>query len=249
MSTAVMTQPIRAKSPRFQARIAGVFYLLNILTIFVAIFFLRGLVVSRDPAATASNLLAHESSFRLGFTLELISTMCSIVVAALFYELFRPVSRSLSLLAAFFRLIACAVAVLGYLFQLAPLQALGSAHYLSTLTMEQLEALGLLLYTFSAQASHIVIVFFGFHFVVLGYLIFASSYLPRTLGILAAFAGLGALAFGGLTFLAPTPGGYPFPYFAVLGLLTEVSLSLWLIIAGVNAERWKEQVNAASIPS
>jgi len=175
--------------------------------------------------------------------------MCSIVVAALFYELFRPVSRSLSLLAAFFRLIACAVAVLGYLFQLAPLQALGSAHYLSTLTMEQLEALGLLLYTFSAQASHIVIVFFGFHFVVLGYLIFASSYLPRTLGILAAFAGLGALAFGGLTFLAPTPGGYPFPYFAVLGLLTEVSLSLWLIIAGVNAERWKEQVNAASVPS
>jgi len=249
MSTAVMTQRIREASPRFKARIAGIFYLLNIITIFVAIFLLRGLVVPHDPAATANNLLAHEASFRLGFTLELISTTCSIAVAALFYELFRPVSRSLSLIAAFFRLIACAVAVVGYLFQLAPLQALRSAQYLSTLTMEQSQALGLLLHTFSAQASHIVIVFFGFHFVVLGYLIFASSYLPRSLGILAAFAGLGALAFGGLTFLAPTPEGYPFPYFEVLGLITEVSLSLWLVIAGVNSQRWKEQANAAGIPS
>lgn len=233
-----MTERFREASPRSTARIAGVFYLLNILTILLAVFFFRGIVVPRDPAATATNLLAHEASFRFGFALELISTTCSIVVAAFLYELLRPANRSISLVAAFFRLTACAVAVFGYLFQLAPLQAMGGAHYLSALKMEELLALGLLLHTFSAQASHVVIVFFGFHFVLIGYLIFTSSYLPRTLGILAGFAG-----FGGLTFLTPV-GSRLFPYFAATGLLAEVSLSLWLIIAGVNEQRWRKQVNA-----
>src|SRR5215470_13693169 len=83
MSASATLAKSRQLSPRSRARVAGGFYLLNIVTIFVAIFFLRGIIVSSDVAATAANVLAHETSFRLGFALELISTACSIAVTAL----------------------------------------------------------------------------------------------------------------------------------------------------------------------
>jgi hypothetical protein len=195
-------------SPRVMARIAGGFYLLNIVTILLAVFLFRGIVVGRD-----------EGALRLGIAFELISTSCSIVVAAFFYELLRPVSRSVSLIAAFCRLIACVVAVVGYIFQSAPLVVSG--------------AVGLLLYRLRVPATNIVIVFFGFHFVLLGYLIFRSGFLPRFLGVLAGLAGLGAL-----TSVAPQLARPLFPYFVAIGLLTEVSLTVWLLAMGVDVERW-----------
>jgi len=229
----------RRVSPRLIGRIAGVFYLLNMLTILLAILFFRGLIVPGDAATTARNLLAHESQFRLGFAFELVSTSCSLTVATLFYKLFKPVNRSVSLLAAFFRLIACAVAVVGYLFQLAPLQILGAAQPLSALKPEEVQAIALLLYRLHNPASDVVIVFFGFHFVLIGYLIFRSTFLPRTLGVLASFGG-----FGALIFLAPPLARNLFPFFLAVGLLVEVSLTLWLLIFGVNAQRWKELAGA-----
>src|SRR5215471_11288821 len=114
-----MMERITEASPRFKARTAGVCYLLNILTILIAVFFFRGFVVSGDAAATAAHVLSREPLFRSGIAFETISTACSIAVAALFYALFKPVNGSLSLLP-FFRLIACAIAAVGYLFQLAP---------------------------------------------------------------------------------------------------------------------------------
>ena len=229
-------------SPRLTARVAGIFYLLNVITAFLSLFSFRGLVVSGDPAATATNIVAHGSRFRLGFASEIIATACSIAVTALFYELFKPVNRSLSLLAAFFRLIACAVAAFSYLFHLAPLQILGGAHHLGTLKSEELQALSLLLLSLQPRSINIFIIFFGFHFVLIGYLIFRSTFLPRALGVLAAFAG-----FGALTFLAPPLGTYLlFPYLAAIFLLCEVSLTLWLVIVGVDVQRWQEQARAAA---
>jgi uncharacterized membrane protein len=109
-----VSERITKASPRTQARIAGVVYLLFLLTTILGEIFMEragsGLrVVSGDAAATANNILAHESSFQLGFALGLIAIACYIAVTALFYQLFTPVSRSLSLLAAFFSLVGIAI--------------------------------------------------------------------------------------------------------------------------------------------
>jgi len=235
-----MMERIAEASPRPGARITGVVYLLYFLTAVLGEFFMRGLVVSGDAGATASNLLAHQPLFRLGLATGLIATACYIAVTALFYGLFKPVNRSLSLLAAFFSLVGCAILAFGSLFQLAPLAVLGGGQYLSVFKVEQLRALALMFLELNTQAVSICLVFFGFYDLLIGYLIFRSAFLPRILGVLMALAGL-----GWLTFLSPPVANYLSPYTLVLGFLSELSLMLWLLVRGVNVQRWKEQASAA----
>ena len=226
--------------PGPRARITGVVYLLYFLTAVIGEFFLRGLVVDGDAAATANNILAHQPLFRLGFATGLIATACYIAVTALLYDLFKPVSRSLSLLAAFFSLVGCAILAFASLFQLAPLVVLGGSQYLSVFKEEQLRALALMFLELNTQANNICVVFFGVYCLLLGYLIFRSVFLPRILGVGMALAGL-----GWLTFLSPPLANHLSPYNLVLGFLAELSLMLWLLVMGVNVQRWKEQANAA----
>src|ERR1700694_2410713 len=132
-----MTERLGQASPRPRARITGVVYAVYFLTAVLGEFFLRGLVVFGNAAvaATANNLLAHQPLFRLGLATGLIATACYIAVTALFYDLFKPVNRSLSLLAAFFSLVGCAISAFASLFQLAPFVVLGGSQYLGVFKM------------------------------------------------------------------------------------------------------------------
>jgi hypothetical protein len=235
-----MAKSLAEASARPRARITGIVYLLYFLTVMSAEFLVKGLVVSGDAAATANNILAHESLFRLGLATGLISTAFYVAVTALFYDLFKTVSRSLSLLAAFFSLVGCAILAFASLFQLAPLVVLGGSQYLSVFKVEQLRALALMFLELNTQAGNICVVFFGVYCLLIGYLIFRSTFLPRLLGVLMALAGL-----GWLTFLSPPLANRLSPYNLVLGFLAELALMLWLLARGVNVQRWKEQASAA----
>jgi hypothetical protein len=240
MSTAGMTERIAEASPHPIARITGVVYLLYFLTAVLGEFFLKGLVVDGDAAATATNILAHQPLYRLGLATGLIATACYIAVTTLFYELFKPVNRSLSLVAAFFSLVGCAILAFGGLFQLAPLVVLGGSPYLSVFKVEQLRALAQMFLQLNTEAANIYLVFFGFYDLLIGYLIFRSAFLPRILGVLMALAGL-----GWLTFLSPPLGNHLSPYNLVLGFVAELLLMLWLLVMGVNVQRWNAQASAA----
>jgi Domain of unknown function (DUF4386) len=185
-----MMEGVAEASPRPGARITGAVYLLYFLTAVSAEVFVGwGRLVLFD----AVNLFAD--AFYIAVTL-------------LFYYLFKPVNKGLSLLAAFFSLLGCANDVLGLL-NLAP-------------------------YKINS------LVFFGPYCILLGYLIFRSTFLPRILGVLMAFAGL-----GWLIFLSPL-ANYLSTYLKVIGFLAEMSLMLWLIVKGVNVQRWKEQASTAA---
>ena len=241
MSTAVMTNRSTRTSPRLTARITGVFYLLTILTGIFAQGFVSGrLVVDGDATATATNILTHEGLFQLGFAVYLVEMACQIAMTALFYLLLRPVSRSLSLLAAFFGLTGCIIKTLSRLFYTAPLFILGGAHYLIVFSPEQLQALALLFLKVNDHGAAIGLVFFGLDALLKGYLIVRSTFLPRILGVLGIFGGL-----GWLTFLYPALGYRLFPYIASFGLVGAVALIVWLLVFGVDEQRWKEQASAA----
>jgi hypothetical protein len=193
--------------------------------------------------ATANNILAHESFYLLGIALSLLSTACYVALMALFNQLFKPVSRSLALVAVFFGLVGCAITAFGSLFQLAPLVVLRGSPYLRAFNVKQLQALALMFLNLNAQVGSIALVFFGLFQIFIGYLIFRSTFLPRILGALMALAGL-----GWLIFLSPLLANYLLTYLEVLGILAEASLMLWLLVMGVNAQHWRARAVAAGIP-
>jgi hypothetical protein len=232
-----------AMSPRFKARMAGVFQLLEAVTAaFGEVIVLGKLVVSGNAAATAANILGHERLFWLGFASSLIGVACHIAWALLMYELLKPVNRSLSLLAAFVILVGCAIQALTSLLYLAPLLVLTGGSSASAFTTAQLQALALVFLRLNTSAFNIDLVFFGVWCVLTGYLIFRSTFLPRILGVLLAISGL-----GWVTYLYPPLANYLWSYIAAASALGEIPLELWLIVMGLNAQKWFEQANARRV--
>jgi len=86
----------------------------------------------------------------------------------------------------------------------------------------------------------IPVVLNGFYCFMVGYLIFRSTFLPRILGALIMFAGL-----GWVSYLSPPLANHLSPYNLALGILGQESVMLWLLVMGVNEQRWKEQASAA----
>jgi hypothetical protein len=241
MSTAEMTDRISEASPRFKARMAGACQLLEAITAtFGQVIVLNKLVVSGNAAATAANILGHERLFWLGFASSLMGVAFHIAWALLSYVLLKPVNRSLSLLAAFFVLMACAMQALTSLLYLAPLLILQGGSSLSAFTAEQLQSLALVFLRLNAYAFQIDLVFFGFWCILTGYLIFRSTFLPRVLGVLVAISGL-----GWVTYLYPPLANHLSPFITAASALGEIPMELWLIVMGVNVQRWREQASAA----
>jgi hypothetical protein len=232
-----MLTRIKGTSPRNTARMAGAFYVLTAFTSVIGESYIPGkLIVHGDVATTAHNILAHQLLFQLAFALLLIAVVCSIVLTALFYELFRPVNKGLSLTAAFVHLVGLAILAVSSLLLLAPLVVLNSGQYLSVFMVEQLHAVANLFLQLNIQAWNAFIAFFGFYCIIIGYLIFRSTFMPRLIGVLMVFAGLGYL-----TFLLPMLAVYLSPYNLVPAAFGELSLMGWLLVKGVNVQRWKEQ--------
>ena len=236
-----MTEQIAEASPRFKARLAGVCQLMEALTAAFGEVIIPGkLVVASNAAATAANILGHQRLFWLGFVLSLIGVAFHIAWALLMYELLNPVNRSLSRLAAFVILVGCAIQALTSLLYLAPLLILQGGSSLSAFTPEQLQALALVFLRLNDYAFQIYLFLFGAWCLLIGFLIFRSTFLPRILGVLLAISGL-----GWVTYLYPPLAHRLLHIIDAASALGEIPLELWLIVMGVNAQRWKEQAGAA----
>ena len=231
-------------SVRTRARIAGAVYLLFFLTALAGSLIAPAtgpFAPSTDAAAAAKAVTGNVAAYQAGIALALISTAFYVALAGLFYQLFRPVSRSLSLLVVLFSLTGSVVTAVGVLLELAPLDILGGASYLKVFSQQQLQALSLLFVNLSAEAGHVALLFFGVFQVLLGYLIYRSTFLPRITGVLIAVAGV-----GWFTFLSPPLSTFLLTELEVLGFAAEASLMLWLLLVGVNVQRWNEKAGMAA---
>ncbi len=232
-------------SPQVYARIGGVLYLITIVLGAVGELFVRGsIVVPGDATATAANLRSMESLWRFGIASELFLGICTIALTLILYVLLRPVSRDLALLATFFSLIAIAVETAYSLQLVEALFPLGNAAYLKAFTPEQLYAMASLSIKAHGIGFGIALLFFGCFFPVAGYLIFKSGYFPKAIGILYVIPGLSYLTSSFALILAPTFAGRYYFVMAGPALIGEASLCLWLLLKGVNVEKWKAQAGA-----
>jgi hypothetical protein len=241
MSTTVMSPRVAAESPRAKARGAGVLYALEgTAAVFGGVYFRGKFIVPGDAAATASAIQAHETLFRAGFAAALLAVAFHLAYTVLFYDLFRPVDRTVALLAAFVSLAACALQAFAALFQLAALLVVGPGSSMSAFTGGQAQSLALLFLNVNAQAFNVYLIFFGFWLIPTGYLIVRSTFFPRIIGVLLALDGM-----GWVTFLWPPLATSIYPVIAIVAAFGELPLLLWLLVVGVHAQRWQEQAGAA----
>jgi hypothetical protein len=233
-------------SPRLQARIAGFLYLVVVLTSTFSLFAGSGLIVRGDAAATATGIMAQEPLFRLAFAANLIAGAAYVAVIGLLYGVLKPVSRSFSLVAAFLGLTGCAVGAATSLSFLAPVVLLGGAPYLSVFSAEQLQALAMISLRLNAIGSNIGLVFFGFYCLSLAGLVLGSTFIPRLFGVLLAVAGMAWLTGSLSVFLSPPLANALSPYAMPIAAFGEGAFTLWLLVMGVNATRWKAQAEGAA---
>jgi len=156
------------------------------------------------------------------------------------------VSRRLSLLAAVSIVVGVAIQLSIAVFLLAPLLVLEGARSSSAVNVAQSQALALMFLNFYDNGYAISMVLFGFWNILTGYLIFRSTFLPRILGVLLAISGLYYQINNFAEFLYPAIAARVEPYVFVIGM-AELLLALWLLVKGVNEQRWKELASAAGV--
>jgi hypothetical protein len=236
---------IAGASPRQLARTAGALYLINIVFGAFAIGLVPAMLIVPDLAATAHNIQTHELLYRLSLAAHVVVTVTNVPMAVIFYDLFKVVNRRLALLDVFFTLVATSVEVASLPSQFTPLVLLGSSHYTSALPPAQLHALAYLPGDLSGIDYSIYTVFYGFDILCVAYLVFRSTFLPRAIGVLLAIDTLAYLVDGFTDFLAPGVAAHLVPWIGLPTIIGEGSLCLWLLVAGVDVERWNERAGTA----
>jgi len=210
------------------ARLAGLMYLGTIgFGLYAEIGVRRALIRRDDPTATAQAIFDHLSTFRIGLVADLMMLVCYVAVTALFYGLFRDVSRRVSVTAAAFSMIGIASLATACLLLLFPVRMTDLG-----LPFETVAAMMMVVIKVHGDGYNISLVFFGIYCLLLAWLIWRSTFVPKIIGVLMAIAGLcylvnslARLGWPDLAAMLPVHVMYP-------TLLGELSLALWLAVFG-----------------
>jgi hypothetical protein len=215
---------------------AGLFYLIFILTTVLASVVRSRLIVSGDAAATANNIMGSELFFRFGFVTELVSAVFFLLAAWALYVLLKPVNKNLALLFLLLNLGGVAVECINALNLFAAIQFLSGANYLNVFQTGQLQAMAMSFLNSYTSGFVIAQIFFSAWLLPLGYLVYKSRSLPRLLGILLILDFFGNLSWFLQFFLLPDYGILAYPGNAI-SFIAEISLTLWLLIMGVKEQK------------
>ncbi len=215
------------------ARIAGFLYLLIIIFGLIAQIFVRDNLVNYDNAAiTANNILDSEFWYRFGFICELLMLVCDIGVTTILYILLKDTSKNLSLLSTLFRFASIIILSVTALTHYAALSFLKGSDYLDVFTSSQLNAFALLSIKLHGSGYNISLLFFGFHLIVLGILIYQSRLFKKIIGILLQIGGICYIANGFIWFLFPDLVKFIYPAILIPCAIGEWILCFWLLIKG-----------------
>jgi hypothetical protein len=236
-------------TPRPYLCAAGIAYLANILLGLFGEVFVRGtLIVAGDASATAANIAGSPGLWRAGIAGDLVMQLLDIPLIVVFYLLLRPVSGPLALTATLFNIVQTSVLAANKLSLLAPL--LLSAEYLgqSQIPPQLLASLTAFSVNLHSHGFGIGLIFFGFTCLIRGHLIVKSGFLPPVLGYFLMAAGASYLVNSFALLLVPQIASMLFPWILFPALIGELSLSLWLLVRGIDIETWKTRLVSIKRP-
>lgn len=221
--------------PRVLARVAGVLYLIITACALFAYMHVRGeLLDTDDMAQTVANLAAREQLYRWGFAAAVIVVVCNLPMGVILFELLKKVNPRVALLALVFIISSATLEGVNLLNYIEPLFTVTLPEYTRAFDADEIQALvrgsmRMFAYTFSVS-----LVFFGAYCVLIGFLIFRSTFFPRVLGVLMMVAGVTYWLNSLRLFLS-----LPIPYIEWVTLVGELALALWLVAVGVNEAKWR----------
>ena len=218
---------------RRYARAAGVAMLLSIVFGFLGEMFLPGrIIVSGDAGATAANIRANPTLFRLTFASYLVEGICDVALLVWFFVLLKPVDRNLALLSAFFGVVSMVTFAIAQSSFFAASLILGDTGGMTAFTTEQREALALLAIRISSMIAMLFLCMYGIASMIRGYLIARSGYLPRLIGILFMIGGAGFFLRSTTYLLAPS---FSSPLLLLPMALGGIPLMAWLLLRGLDS--------------
>jgi hypothetical protein len=233
-----------ATSPQVYARTGGALYLaIIVFGAFAEGFVMNKLVAPGDAATTAHNIMASPGLWGLAVAADLIIPVIAVAGVWISYVLLSPVSRSLILLDVFFTLVSLAVEAVSKLFLLLVVPILSTTGYLKAFDPRQLEILANMALRSHDMVFNIALIFFGCACLIEGYLIYKSGYFPKFIGILMQLAGFCYLVACFAALFAPALADLLTPAILLPPLIGESSYCLWLLIKGVNLDKWNERMS------
>src|SRR5437868_10970495 len=214
------------------ARIAGAIYLSMVFTApFSLIYVPSKLIVRGNAAATADNILAHETMFRLSIFGDLIGQVIFICLGIALYRLLSNVNKIWAALMVALVLVSAAVGFFNTLNDIAALTLFRGADFLGVFDKPQRDALGMLFIRLHSQGIFIDEVFWGLWLFPFGLLVFRSGFLPRFIGVWLMINCFGYVALSIIALFFPEYYGAAFNW-SQPALFGELAIMLWLLIMG-----------------
>src|SRR5881296_2170533 len=223
-------------SQRAAAKVAGAAGLLAfVLVVFGNYVLLEPLIVPRNAADTARNILAHQTQFRLALICFITYGIGAIVLLTALYVVLEPVNRGLALTGALFRLVFAILWLMAPLNSLAALRLLGDASYLKVFEPDCLQALARVQLAGSFDDYYVGLPFFGLAATVCAWLWFKSNYIPKGLALYGVISSAWCVFCAFVYLIFPhfnkivNDWWFDFPM-----AVFELVLSFWLLFKGLN---------------
>lgn len=220
------------------AKLGGIFFIVSMIAGFFGELYVPSkIIVPADAAATAGNLLAHLSMFRLSFAAYLIEATGDIALVWVFYILLKPAGRNLSLLAAFFGILSTAVFAGSELFYFAATYFVSGSKGLASFSVPQTQSLAFISLKLYAIGGGVFMTFYGTAMIVRGVLMLRSQYLPRLLGIIVMIAGASFVIRNFLLVLTPH---YASDLLLAPMSVAGLAITVWFLAKGVDRAKWEQ---------
>ena len=224
-------------SQRVAARIAGWSGLLTFaIVVFGNYVLLNPLFVAGDAAATAQNIVAHQTQLRLTVVCFLTYSLGVVVLLSALYIILKPVNRGLALAGALFRLVFAFLWLLSPLNLLSALRLLSNAKYLQVFENDRLQALARSILGAGFDDYYLGLPFFGLAATLCAWLWLKSGYIPRGLAIFGVIASAWCVFCAFVYLIFPTFNKIVNDYiFDTPMALFELTVSVWLLVKGLRS--------------
>ncbi len=230
---------INSSSLKNTARIAGLLYLILVITGVYGIMYIPSqIIVPGDSVSTAKNMISNELLFRTGALNDIISNTIFLFLVLVLYRLFKQVNENQAKLMFALVIVQIPIVFMMEAFNITSLMIL-KGNLLKTFELSQRQDLAMLFLKINDYGTLPLEMFWGLWLLPFGLLVYKSEFIPRIFGILLVIAGIAYMIDSAIALLFPSLSSFVNQPTLLLVAIGEISITFWLLIKGVKTKERK----------